>query len=106
MNENASQDPNLELVPLAEDGENFELNEMEMLELRSLLEASGIPVFVRGASQMPNLPYELLVPAGRLEEAVEVIREARESGSEAAEVAEAEGEAVAEEASGIGDVEA
>jgi hypothetical protein len=46
-----------------------------------------------GASQMPNLPYEIFVPAAQLEDALRVIREAQASGAAAAEEAEQAGEA-------------
>jgi hypothetical protein len=68
------------LVPVTEGGLELELSEMECLSVKTLLEANGIQVVVQGASQMPNLPYELLVPANQLEEAVRIITEAQQSG--------------------------
>lgn len=68
------------LVPITEGGLELELSEMECLSVKTLLEANGIQVVVQGASQMPNLPYELLVPANQLEEAVRIITEAEQSG--------------------------
>ena len=42
------------------------------------------PQVPTGASQMPNLPYELLVPSNEYERALAVIREARAAGPAAA----------------------
>ncbi|MBI5280176.1 MAG: DUF2007 domain-containing protein [Candidatus Solibacter usitatus] len=90
MSEHTIPEPDVNLVPLTEGGLEWELSEMEYLAVRTLLEANDIQVVVQGASQMPNLPYELLVPANQLDEAVRVIRDARQSGAEAAAAAEAE----------------
>jgi hypothetical protein len=79
--------PDSGLVPLTQDGLELELDEMESLNLKTLLEANGIPVVMSGASQMPNLPYELLVPVEQLERALAVIREAQAAGPAAAEEA-------------------
>ena len=77
--------PEDRLVPVTEGGLELELSEMECLSVRTLLEANGIQVVVQGASQLPNLPYELLVPANQLTEAVRIITEAQKSGPESAE---------------------
>ncbi len=79
--------PDSGLVPLTQDGLELELDEMESINLKTLLEANGIPVVMSGASQMPNLPYELLVPVEQLERALAVIREAQAAGPAAAEEA-------------------
>jgi hypothetical protein len=89
---NESTNDSLDLVPLREGGLELELSEMESLAVRSLLSANGIEAVVAGASVMPNLPYELLVPRGRLEDACRIIVDAQSAGAEAAEAAEAEGE--------------
>lgn len=68
------------LVPLTDGELELELSEMEQITVRTLLEANGIQVVVQGASQMPNLPYELLVPENQLAEAVEILK-AAQSGS-------------------------
>jgi len=73
----AHDDP---LVALTEGGLELELGEMETLSVRTLLEANQIQVVVQGASQMPNLPYEILVPQSQLAAALAVIREALEAG--------------------------
>lgn len=79
--------PDSGLVPLTQDGLELELDELESLNLKTLLEANGIPVVMSGASQMPNLPYELLVPSDQYDRALSVIREARAAGPAAAEEA-------------------
>lgn len=71
------------LIPLVLEGLEQELSEMESLSIRTLLEANDIHVVVQGASQMPNLPYELLVPANQHDEAVRIIQEARAAGLDA-----------------------
>ncbi len=83
MNEALTDTSGMRLVPLTEGGLELELSEMESIALRTLLEANGIDVVLQGASQMPNLPYELLVPENQLEEAVRVIRESQQSGAQA-----------------------
>ena len=65
------------LVPLTEGGLELELSEMESLSVKTLLEANGIQAMVVGASQMPNLPYEILVPASQLQEAIRVIKDSQ-----------------------------
>lgn len=82
--------PESELVPLTEGGLELELGEMESLNVKTLLESNGIAVVMSGASQMPNLPYELLVPAAQLDQALTVIRDARAAGPAAAEEAAAQ----------------
>jgi hypothetical protein len=79
--------PDPDLVPLTEGGLELELDELESVNLKTLLEANGIAVVMTGASQMPNLPYELLVPADQLDRALAVIREARDAGPDAADEA-------------------
>jgi hypothetical protein len=93
MSQPQTPEPEIQLVPLSEGGLELELGEMETMSLRSLLEANGIETVVMGASQMPNLPYEIFVPAAQLEDALRVIREAQASGAAAAEEAEQAGEA-------------
>lgn len=79
--------PDSDLVPLTDEGLELELDELESINLKTLLEANGIAVVMSGASQMPNLPYELLVPSDQLERALAVIREAKAAGPAAAEEA-------------------
>lgn len=92
MSDSDTSNSDVNLVPLTEGGLELELSEMESLSVKTLLEANGIQVVLQGASQMPNLPYELLVPANQLEEAIRVVREALAAGSEAAETAEQTGQ--------------
>src|SRR5215831_8597151 len=66
--------------------------EIEADMIRGVLESNGIPVLVVGASQYPNLPFEVKVPRGRLKEAEQLIEQAQASGPEAASEAEAESE--------------
>jgi hypothetical protein len=49
--------------------------EIEADMIRGVLESNGIPVMVVGASQYPNLPFEVRVPRGRLKEAEELIEQ-------------------------------
>ena len=67
--------------------------EMEVLGLRSVLDAYGIPSVLVGAPQVPTLPFLLKVPRQRLEQARQAITEARQAGPEAAEEAERASEA-------------
>ncbi len=75
-------------VPLALDGLELELNEIELAAIQPLLEANGIEVIVQGATPLPNLPYELLVPEDQRERAESILREALQAGPEAAAEAE------------------
>jgi hypothetical protein len=77
-----------------QDGFVLEFSEMEALEVKSLLAADGIEAIVRGASQLPNLPYEILVPSKQREQAESIFREASQAGPAAAEEAEKAGEAL------------
>jgi hypothetical protein len=73
-----NSEPEVNLVPLTEGGLEMELSEMEALSVKTLLEANGIQVITVGASQMPNLPYELMVPAEQLQEAIRVIKDSQQ----------------------------
>lgn len=84
------------LVPLVLDGLELGLSEIELATVKPLLEAAGIEVVVQGATPLPNLPYELLVPEDELERATAILREALQAGPEAA----AEAEAASEEPAG------
>ena len=85
MSESRALNPELNLVPLTEGGLELELSEMETLSVRTLLEANGIQVVVQGASQLPNLPYEILVPANQLRSAIQIIQDAQSANAQAAE---------------------
>lgn len=78
MSDSMNSQADVNLVPLTEGGLELELSEMETLSVKTLLEANGIQVMVVGASQMPNLPYEILVPESQLQEAIQVIKDAQQ----------------------------
>jgi hypothetical protein len=67
--------------------------EMEALAIRSVLEANAIPVVLVQPGPYPNLPFIVKVPRNRVEEARQVLAEAREAGPLAAEEAERSQEA-------------
>ena len=71
---------------------NTVMAEMEADMIRGVLESNGIPVMVVGASQYPNLPFEVRVPRGKVKEAEELIEQAQAAGPDAAVEAEAESE--------------
>lgn len=64
----------LDLIPLFEEG--TDLSELEAMNLKTLLEANGIPVVVIGSSQLPNIPFEVRVPQDQLEAAEQVVADA------------------------------
>ncbi len=80
----------LDLVTLY-DGE-MSLAEMEAMQIKGLLSAANIPAFVVGASSLPNLAFQVRVPRDLVEQAREVLEEARAAGADAAMEAEAMGE--------------
>jgi hypothetical protein len=55
--------------------------EMEATMIQSLLDANGIPCVLIGSAPYPSLGFEVRVPKSRLEEAVALIEEARQSGA-------------------------
>jgi hypothetical protein len=61
--------------------------EMEAISIRSVLEANGIPCVVIGSQQIPSLPFEVRVPKSRLDEALSLLEETRQSGSAAVDEA-------------------
>lgn len=78
--ENDNQNPELEMVPLTDGELELAVSDMEAASIKSLLATAGIEAVIVGASPLPNLPNEIHVPAGRLEEAIELVREARATG--------------------------
>lgn len=62
--------------------------EMAAMGISTVLDASGIENFVSGSSQMPNLPYTVMVARDHEERARAVIAEAELAGPSAAEEAE------------------
>lgn len=87
-----------ELVPMTNGELALAMPEMEAINLQSLLAANGIVAVLCGTPAMPNLPFEIHVPAASLEEAARIFQEARQFGAEAAELAEAAGEAAGDTA--------
>ena len=82
-----------DLVPIKNpDGTPMALTEMEAIELQSLLEVNEIEAAIDSVEMMPNLPARLLVPSSVLDRAMEIITEARETGTTGAEEAEMAGE--------------
>lgn len=75
----------------------LELSEMDCIGLKPLLESSGIEAVIGGPSQLPNLPWQILVPSDKVADALRIIREARMAGPAAAAEAEAAGEAAGDE---------
>ncbi len=66
--------------------------EMLATEVRSILEAHGIPSVLQSSSMFPSLPFEVKVPRDRIEDARRAIVAAEEAGPSAAEAAERESE--------------
>lgn len=64
--------------------------ELLATQIRSILEADGIPSVLVSGSVFPNLPFEVRVPKERLEDARRAITAAEEAGPAAAEEAERE----------------
>jgi hypothetical protein len=62
--------------------------EMEAMAVKGVLESNNIPVMIVGPHMLPNLEFQVQVPAHLLEEAQRLIREARQAGPEAAAEAE------------------
>src|ERR1035438_4176540 len=54
--------------------------EMEADMIRGVLESNDIPVMVVGASQYPNLGFEVKVPRGKVKQAEELIEQAEAAG--------------------------
>jgi hypothetical protein len=79
----------LDLVPIYESGTPI-VGAVEMMEIKALLEANGIMAVSTGDSVQPELPFTLSVPRDRLEQAKQVIAEARATGPADADAAEAE----------------
>lgn len=63
--------------------------ELEALAVKGVLDASGIPALVVGPHVLPNLEFQVQVPADLLERARVAIRDARQGGRKAADEAEA-----------------
>ncbi len=66
--------------------------EMEAMEVKGLLDASGIQAFIVGDQRLPNLPDEVRVAREHSERAKQLIADALEAGPAGAEEAEAASE--------------
>jgi hypothetical protein len=66
--------------------------EMLAIEIRSLLEAHGIPALIVSPGPFPNLPFQVRVPRAYLDDARRVIAAAADAGPSGAEEAERESE--------------
>lgn len=93
MNEQNKTHDAQDLVPMTNGKLVLALPEMEALAIQSLLVSNGINAVVSGTPSLPNLPFEIFVPAAQLQEATSIFLAAREAGAAAAEEAEAAGEA-------------
>jgi hypothetical protein len=69
------------------------LAEVESMEIKNLLQASGIAALVVGNSVLPNMSFEVRVAHDQVQHAREVIEEAQAAGPAAAESAETQYEA-------------
>jgi len=67
-------------------------SEMEANAIHGILTANGIPSVVVGASPIPSLEFQVQVPRAALQEAEQLLEEARAAGPEAAAEAEAASE--------------
>lgn len=67
--------------------------EMEAMALHTLLEANGIESAVVGPATIPSMEFQVQVARAQLEEAENVMAEARDAGPAAADEAEAAEEA-------------
>lgn len=66
--------------------------EMEIIGMRSVLEAAGIPTVIVGDSTLPNLSFQVQVSQNNLAAAQQVLAEAEAAGPAAAIEAERESE--------------
>jgi hypothetical protein len=63
-------------------------SEVEADMIRGVLDSSGIPTLLVGASQYPNLGFQVMVPRGKVLEAQRLIEEAKAAGPAAAAAGE------------------
>ena len=62
--------------------------EIEAMSIEAVLKANGIPCVVQGASEIPTLPFAVLVPQRDVERAKAVLAEAKAAGPAAADAAQ------------------
>jgi hypothetical protein len=67
--------------------------EMEAVGIQSVLTAAGIDAIINGFSQIPSVPFEVLVAREQADQARQVLAEAVAAGSDAAEEGERQNEA-------------
>ena len=63
--------------------------EMEAMAIKGVLDSNGIPAMVIGPSVLPIFEFQVQVPQHLLEQARQLIREARQDGRRAADEGEA-----------------
>ena len=63
--------------------------EMEALAIKGVLDANNIPAMIVGPSVLPTFEFQVQVPQHLLDQARQLIREARQGGRRAADEAEA-----------------
>jgi len=80
----------LDLVTVFEDSGTTA--EIEALGIQAILEAEGIRVVLGGETSFPSLPWSVGVSKADVPRALQVLKEAKKSGSKAAVDAEAEQE--------------
>ena len=66
--------------------------ETEASAIQGVLESNDIPAMIVGSHVLPNLEIQVQVPEHLLEQAQQLIREARQDGRRSADEAEAAGE--------------
>jgi len=81
----------MDLVPIYESGTPL-AGALEVMGIKAILEANGIPTVSTGDSVQPELPISLRVPRDQVEEARRLLAEAQSTGPAAADAAEAESE--------------
>ena len=70
--------------------------EMEAVGIQSVLTAAGIDTIINGFSQIPSVPFEVLVARERVDQARQVLAEAVAGGAAAAEEGQRQEEAASE----------
>lgn len=64
--------------------------ELEAVAIKNVLDANNVPAILSGPHILPNLPFQVEVPAHLLKEAGEIIRAARQDGRHAADAGAAQ----------------
>jgi hypothetical protein len=66
--------------------------EMEAMAVKGVLDSNDIPAIIVGPHMLPNLEFQVQVPAHLLTQARQLLREARQGGRSAADEGEAQTE--------------